>query len=48
MSDLDHADFVTKLPPIPKDEFCVFGIVYASPEHADALKAVYAKTTRLA
>ena len=39
---------MTELPPIPEDEFCVFGTVYAYPEHADALEAVYAETTRLA
>ncbi|KAG9201746.1 hypothetical protein G6514_005362 [Epicoccum nigrum] len=36
------------MPPVPEGEFCVFGIVYAYPEHADALEAVYAETTRLA
>ncbi|KAI1419820.1 hypothetical protein F5Y12DRAFT_775869 [Xylaria sp. FL1777] len=33
---------------IPKGEFCVFGTVYAHPEKADALEAVYTETTRLA
>ncbi|KAK3689214.1 hypothetical protein B0T22DRAFT_168813 [Podospora appendiculata] len=32
---------------IPEDEFCVYGSVYAYPEHAEALAAVYAETTRL-
>lgn len=48
MSSLDHGDFLTELPPIPEDEFCVFGLVVAYPEHADALEAVYAETARLA
>ncbi|KAF1354511.1 hypothetical protein EJ07DRAFT_132406 [Lizonia empirigonia] len=34
--------------PVPEGEFCVFGKVYAHDEHADALEAVYAETTRLA
>ncbi|KAH8161884.1 hypothetical protein CIB48_g6373 [Xylaria polymorpha] len=33
---------------IPEGEFCIFGTVYAHPEKADALEAVYAETTRLA
>ncbi|KAI8628589.1 hypothetical protein F5Y19DRAFT_106514 [Xylariaceae sp. FL1651] len=33
---------------IPDGEFCVYGTVYAYPEYADALEAVYAETTRLA
>ncbi|KAH8674196.1 hypothetical protein BX600DRAFT_547774 [Xylariales sp. PMI_506] len=44
----DTGDFLTEMPPIPEDEFSVFGTVYAYPEHADALEAVYAETTRLA
>ncbi|TPX08844.1 uncharacterized protein E0L32_009662 [Thyridium curvatum] len=40
--------YLPELPPIPEDEFCVFGIVWADPQHADALEAVYAETTRLA
>ena len=36
------------MPPVPEDEFCVFGTVYAHPEHADELEAVYAETTRQA
>ncbi|KAL1311890.1 hypothetical protein AAFC00_001962 [Neodothiora populina] len=40
--------FLTELPPIPEDEFCVYGTVHAYPEHADALELVYAETTRLA
>ncbi|KAJ5833457.1 hypothetical protein N7474_001768 [Penicillium riverlandense] len=40
-------DFLTELPTLPDDEFCIFGTVYAYPEHADALEVVYAKTTRL-
>lgn len=48
MTTLDHGEFLTELPPIPEDEFCVFGTVHAHPEHADALEAVYAETTRLA
>ncbi|KAK3706390.1 hypothetical protein LTR37_012768 [Vermiconidia calcicola] len=46
-SDASKGGFMTELPPIPEDEFCVFGTVYAHPEHADALEAVYAETTRL-
>ncbi|KAI9704531.1 MAG: hypothetical protein M1820_005605 [Bogoriella megaspora] len=45
---LDSEGFIGDLPPIPEDEFCVFGTVVAYPEHADALEAVYAETTRLA
>lgn len=48
MTDLDHGEFLSELPPIPEDEFVVFGTVHAYPEHADALEAVYAETTRLA
>lgn len=48
MTNLDHGEFLTELPPIPEDEFCVFGTVHAHPEHADALEAVYAETTRRA
>ncbi|KAI1810903.1 hypothetical protein GGS20DRAFT_144303 [Poronia punctata] len=33
---------------IPEGEFCVFGKVYAHPDKADALEAVYTETTRLA
>ena len=48
MPAYESEDFLTELPPIPEDEFVVFGTVYAHPEHADALEAVYAETTRLA
>lgn len=48
MTDLDHGEFLTELPPIPEEEFVVFGTVHAYPEHADALEAVYAETTRFA
>ncbi|KAK4985310.1 hypothetical protein LTR66_007770 [Elasticomyces elasticus] len=47
MPDNESEDFLTELPPIPEDEFCVYGTVYAFPEHADALEAVYAELTRL-
>ncbi|KAK3377362.1 hypothetical protein B0T24DRAFT_678198 [Lasiosphaeria ovina] len=47
MAENDDASLAA-MPPIPEDEFCVFGTVYAFPEHADALEAVYAETTRLA
>ncbi|KAF7308524.1 ABM domain-containing protein [Mycena chlorophos] len=40
--------FLTEMPPIPEDEFVVFGQAIAYPEHADALERVYAETTRLA
>ncbi|KAJ3563420.1 hypothetical protein NPX13_g8203 [Xylaria arbuscula] len=33
---------------IPEGEFCIFGTVYAYPDKADALEAVYTETTRLA
>ncbi|KAK3486770.1 uncharacterized protein B0T23DRAFT_388407 [Neurospora hispaniola] len=33
---------------IPEGEFCVFGKVYARPQHASALARVYEETTRLA
>lgn len=48
MANSNEEGFLTELPPIPDDEFCVFGTVHAYPEHADALEAVYAETTRLA
>ncbi|KAJ5591550.1 uncharacterized protein N7459_001919 [Penicillium hispanicum] len=48
MADSNPEGFLTELPLIPEDEFCVFGTVYAYPQHADALEAVYAETTRLA
>ncbi|KAK3309282.1 uncharacterized protein B0T15DRAFT_491804 [Chaetomium strumarium] len=41
-------DVLSNLPPIPEDEFCVFGCVYAHPAHANALEQVYALTTHLA
>ncbi|KAK3385610.1 hypothetical protein B0H63DRAFT_473276 [Podospora didyma] len=47
-SQENDEDFLKGMPPIPEDEFCVYGTVYAFPEHADALEAVYAETTRLA
>jgi quinol monooxygenase YgiN len=62
-AEYQRGEFLTKLPPVPENEFCVFGTVssettiqqchsiaqvYAHPEHADALEAVYAETTRLA
>ena len=47
MPQQELEDFLTELPPLPKDEFCIFGTVYAYPQHADALEAVYAETTRL-
>lgn len=46
MPAYESEDFLTELPPIPESEFVVFGTVYAHPEHADALEAVYAQTTR--
>lgn len=48
MTNLDHGELLTELPSVPEDEFCIFGTVHAYPEHADALEAVYAETTRLA
>ncbi|KAK1773991.1 hypothetical protein QBC45DRAFT_59808 [Copromyces sp. CBS 386.78] len=39
-----------KLPSsyeVPETEFCVYGKVYAHPQHADALARVYEATTRL-
>lgn len=45
---LEDQEFLSEMPSIPEDEFVVFGLVYAYPEHADALEAVYAETTRLA
>ncbi|KAJ5304297.1 uncharacterized protein N7443_003957 [Penicillium atrosanguineum] len=48
MTDLDHGEFLKELPEIPEEEFVIFGTVHAKPEHADALEAVYAETTRLA
>ncbi|KAI0128321.1 hypothetical protein BJ170DRAFT_682118 [Xylariales sp. AK1849] len=46
MSNSEGSRF--ELPPIPEDEFCVYGTVYCHAENADALEAVYAETTRLA
>lgn len=48
MSHSDSEPFLTEMPPIPEGEFCIYGTVHAYPEHADALEAVYAETTRLA
>jgi quinol monooxygenase YgiN len=47
-TDLDQGEFITEPIDVPEDEFVVFGTVHAKPEHADALEAVYAETTRLA
>ncbi|KAI5356519.1 Putative antibiotic biosynthesis monooxygenase domain-containing protein [Septoria linicola] len=47
-AEYQRGGFMTELPPVPEDEFCVFGTVYAHPEHADALEAVYAQTTKSA
>ncbi|KAK3346952.1 hypothetical protein B0T25DRAFT_584041 [Lasiosphaeria hispida] len=41
-------EFLTNLPPVPDDEFCVYGTVYAYPEHADALEVAYAIATHIA
>ncbi|GIZ42014.1 hypothetical protein CKM354_000529500 [Cercospora kikuchii] len=46
-AEYQRDDFLAGIPPPPEDEFCVFGTVYAHPEHADALEAVYAETTRV-
>ncbi|KAJ5939808.1 hypothetical protein N7466_002942 [Penicillium verhagenii] len=48
MASLDSQEFITEPLTVPEDEFVVFGTVYAYPEHADALEAVYVETTRLA
>ncbi|KAF2449992.1 hypothetical protein P171DRAFT_405649 [Karstenula rhodostoma CBS 690.94] len=37
-----------QFPPIPDDEFCVYGTVYAHAKRADDLEKIYAETTRLA
>ncbi|RYC56019.1 hypothetical protein CHU98_g10187 [Xylaria longipes] len=42
------ADEIGSKWDIPEGEFCIFGTVYAYPEKADALEAVYTETTRLA
>ena len=39
---------MTDLPPVPEEDFAIWGTVYAYPEHADALQKVYEETTRLA
>lgn len=45
----DTEGFVLSITDIPEDEdFVVYGTIHAYPEHADALEAVYAETTRLA
>lgn len=45
----DAEGFVIDIKNIPEDEdFVVYGTIHAYPEHADALEAVYAETTRLA
>ncbi|KAK1833919.1 putative antibiotic biosynthesis monooxygenase [Podospora conica] len=36
-----------QVPVVPEDEFAVYGTVYAFPQHADALEAVYRETTVL-
>lgn len=43
----DSEGFVVDIENIHED-FVVYGTVHAHPEHADALEAVYAETTRLA
>ncbi|KAJ5895107.1 hypothetical protein N7495_006798 [Penicillium taxi] len=48
MPDPTPEEFLTELPPLPEDEFCIYGTVWAYPEHADALEEVYTETTRLA
>ncbi|KAF2216686.1 hypothetical protein CERZMDRAFT_108665 [Cercospora zeae-maydis SCOH1-5] len=45
-AEYQREDFLAEIAPPPEDEFCVFGTVYAHPEHADALETVYAETTR--
>ncbi|CZT16210.1 uncharacterized protein RCC_02052 [Ramularia collo-cygni] len=47
IAEYQREGFMTEMPPVPEDEFCVFGTVYAHPEHADTLESVYAETTRL-
>lgn len=42
----DENGFLVEFPPIPEEEFCVYGTVYAEPAHADDLEAIYAETTR--
>jgi quinol monooxygenase YgiN len=43
-----ESGFVNAIPTLPEtDDFCVYGTIHAHPEHADALEAVYAETTRL-
>ncbi|KAK3067011.1 hypothetical protein LTR53_016355 [Teratosphaeriaceae sp. CCFEE 6253] len=38
-------EFLTDIPNLPEgEEFLIYGTVYAHPEHADALEAVYAYT----
>ncbi|KAK3312748.1 hypothetical protein B0H66DRAFT_568836 [Apodospora peruviana] len=44
----DNASIMDKIPDVPQDEFTVYGTVYAFPEHADALEAVYTASTRQA
>lgn len=45
----DAEGFVLSITDIPEDEdFVVYGTIHAYSEHADALEAVYAETTRLA
>ncbi|KAJ5697396.1 hypothetical protein N7488_011080 [Penicillium malachiteum] len=46
MPAYESEEFLTGPQIIPETEFVVFGTVYAFPEHADALEAVYAETTR--
>ncbi|KAM7183122.1 hypothetical protein V8F33_013793 [Rhypophila sp. PSN 637] len=44
----EFISFTAGIPPIPEDEFCVHGIIYANPTKSDALEKIYAETTRLA
>ncbi|SMY29925.1 unnamed protein product [Zymoseptoria tritici ST99CH_1A5] len=46
-AEYQREDFMTEMPPIPEDEFTVFGTVYAHPQHADAMDAVYRKLTAM-
>lgn len=45
----DAEGFVLDIQNIPEDQdFVIYGTIHAHPQHADALEAVYAETTRLA
>ncbi|GAM91580.1 hypothetical protein ANO11243_096320 [Dothideomycetidae sp. 11243] len=41
-----ESEYSSEFPPVPEDEFCVFGVVYCKPEFADDLEKMYAQMTK--